>query len=111
MSMLRSKIFIIFFSILTSCRTLDFQQYTDEDYDRKMQKFAHAIKTKANIPVGGCTLVDIVSPKYGKITNKFCKRGKNRWINDADKSDNNLYAFNENGVLYVVGSKPENKRK
>ena len=47
---------------------------------KEMQKFAHAIKTKANIPVGGCTLVDIVSPKYGKITNRFCKRGKNRCL-------------------------------
>ena len=110
MSMLRSKIFIILFFLLSSCKTFVLQK-NQYDHEKEMQEFSHAIKTKANIPVGGCTLVDIVSPKYGKITNRFCKRGKNRWINEADKSDNNLYAFNENGVLYIVGSKPENEQK
>ena len=110
MSMLRSKIFIILFFLLSSCKTFVLQK-NQYDHEKEMQEFSHAIKTKANIPVGGCTLVDIVSPKYGKITNRFCKRGKNRWINEADKSDNNLYAFNGNGVLYIVGSKPENEQK
>ena len=110
MSTLRLKIFIILVFLLSSCKTFVLQK-NQHDHEKEMQEFSYAIKTKANIPVGGCTLVDIVSPKYGKITNRFCKRGTNRWINEADKSDNNLYAFNENGMLYVVGSKPENKQK
>tara|TARA_B100000579_G_C22114755_1_gene524750 strand:- start:194 stop:517 length:324 start_codon:yes stop_codon:yes gene_type:complete len=105
-----TKIFIILFLILTSCKTLVLDR-NNYDFEKRNQELALYWATKENIPVGGCTLVDIVSPKYGQITNRFCKRGKNRWINEADENDNNLYAFDENGVLHVVGSKPENKRK
>ena len=108
MSMLRSKIFIIFFSILTSCRTLDFQQHTDEDFDRKMQELTISYNTKAYIPVGRCTAVaHTYDETKGQRDFQICKRGNNTWINESNKKDNNLYAFDkDNGQLKVIGKKP-----
>ena len=110
MSMLRSKIFIIFFSILTSCRTLDFQQSADEDFDRKMQELSISYNTKAYYPVGRCTVGHTYDKTKGQRDFQLCKRGKNTWINGADKSDNNLYAFDkDNGQLKIIGKKPSGK--
>ena len=106
-----AKIFILLFLILTGCKTLVLDQ-NNYDFEKRNQELALYWATKENIPIGGCTVVDIMSPKYGHlISNRFCKRGKNRWINESDKSDNNLYAYNKNGVLYIIGSKPDNAGK
>ena len=74
MSMLRSKIFIIFFSILTSCRTLDFQQYTDEDFDRKMQELTISYNTKAYIQLEDVLLLIPMTKLRVKEIFKFAKR-------------------------------------
>ena len=104
--MLRFKIFIIFF-IITSCRTLDFQQNTDEDFDRKMQELSISYNTKAYYPVGRCTVAHTYDETKGQRDFQICKRGKNTWINESNKKDNNLYAFDkDNGQLKVIGKKP-----
>ena len=106
MSMLRSKIFIIFFSILTSCRTLDFQQHTGKNFDRKMQELTISYNTKAYYPVGRCTVAHTYDETKGQRDFQICKEERIRGLMNLTK-DNNLYAFDkDNGQLKVIGKKP-----